>query len=163
MTTLLRSKKGQLYLIEVLVALGVIIVMMVSLISFQVKTPPVDVESSIEHDIMTILIALDEQGILANYAKADNENDIASKTSLGASIEDTFRTQLPISIQYNGSLFRYDSVINGITVWETRDSLNSIFAPDDINVYSVEYLIPGYDSTLITYRIIILAWYLGGI
>jgi hypothetical protein len=163
MTTLLRSKKGQLYLMEVLVALGVIIVMMVSLISFQVKTPPVEVESSIESDIMTILIALDEEGLLANYAKADNENNLAVKTTLGNSIENTLRTQLPLSVQHNGSLLRYVSVVNGITVWETRDSLNSISAPDDIEIYSVEYLVPGYDSTFITYRIIIQAWYLGGI
>jgi type II secretory pathway pseudopilin PulG len=163
MTTLLKSKKGQLYLIEVLVALGVIIVMMVALISFQVKTPPVDVDSSLEHDIMTILIALDEQDLLTNYIKADNEDNNASKTALGKSIEDTFRTQLPLSVQYNGTLFRYESVISGITIWETRDSLNSISAPEGMEIYSVEYLIPGYDSTLITYRIIIQAWYLGGI
>ncbi|MCG3217365.1 MAG: hypothetical protein KAR35_00085 [Candidatus Heimdallarchaeota archaeon] len=163
MTTLLRSKKGQLYLIEVLVALGVIIVMMVSLISFQVKTPPVEVKASIEHDILTILIALDKQGLLANYAKADNENNITSKTSLGMLIEDTFRTQLPLSVQYNCSLFRYDYVFDGSIVWETRDTLNPISAPSDIDIYSVEHLIPGYDSTLITYIIIIQAWYLGGI
>lgn len=163
MTTLLKSKKGQLYLIEVLVALGVIIIMMVSLISFQVKSPTVEYETSLEHDILTIFTALDEQGILANYIKADNENNATVKSSLRAIIEDTFSTLLPLSVQYNGSLYKHDSVSNGETIWEQRDSLNIINAPDSTEIYSVEYFIPGYGTTLITYKITLQAWYLGGI
>ena len=155
---ILRNKRGQLFLIEVLIAVSVLVIMVAALgkVTTSVDVKP---DTNLDEQGLALLTELDQQGLLEKYAAAiasGSSVNIANNRTLLISIIDT---TLSDNVEYKLQFFTLSA---GNWVEDTTAALNSqVTVPATVDLTVVEYVIPGYGTTLQATTFRLSLWYLG--
>ncbi len=156
--------RAQLFIIEVVVAVTVLILLLSGLFSIQnTQSPPQSVEN-LEYQIEATLDALKDSHALYNYYDAAKEryqagSTLADSNDTALVIINAFRTVLPEAAEF--TILLYFRISGSFT---PIDRLNEVSIPSNVQLTSVEDISMGHYSPVYglvsdTYRIQVQAWY----
>lgn len=158
------QRKAQLFLIEVIISVSIMVILISALFSTQTITPPADDVNDLPAKAEAIIIALKENGLLYNYIDAAKTaflggSELASTNSTEIEIIHAFTAGLPLTSQFTLRLYR-----NSGASYQLIDIANKVPIPGGANVANYEHYIPGYNSPTYgplfeEYRFQVLLWY----
>ncbi|MCY3411664.1 MAG: hypothetical protein INQ03_08545 [Candidatus Heimdallarchaeota archaeon] len=163
-------RRGQLFLIEVIISLSVLLILVTTLFSTQTFTQPVDTSDLYTRgeNAMTTLI---DSGYLESYFYGANwsyyfklgeiteqppflyENDNITKSR----VIDTIESSIPSIANYKAHTERYNPVDG---VWDDIDTINYFASlPQGYNIVVLEYYCPGILGVYDQYKFRLYMWY----
>jgi hypothetical protein len=162
-----RKRRGQLFMIEVIVSVSVMVILITSLFAFQNISPPPIRTDHLVHDIEVAVLTLKEHGILYEFFDASKNSFFDEGIPLPETDETerqvvrALTTSLPTIVSLTIQLFYFDETTNTSII---INSANNVPIPPAASIQSYEYYSPGhyseiYGYTTDTYRFLVLAWY----
>ncbi len=169
MRSLRYYKKGQLFLIEVIVALTVLMVLITVLFSTQTISPP-PTETNLNESGSNAISALVESGELWNYYDLANESyHVLGKSRLEVSnvtkisVTNTIRSSIPVIANFKAYLYRFNSTLFAIDpsiAWVQIDVINfETNDPTSSDIVVVEHYSPGYNGAFAGFKFQLNLWY----
>ena len=156
--------RAQLFIIEVVVAVTVLILLLSGLFSIQNNQSPTQSVDILEGQVINVLDALKESHDLYNYfdaAKAQylQGSSLSDTVDTAMTVIRAFENTLPATASFTINL--YYQISGNFT---PIDRLNVVSIPSNVQLTSVEDISMGHYSTgnaLVTdtYRVQVLAWY----
>ncbi len=157
------NRKGQLFLIEVIIAISVLLILVTTLFSTQNFSPPVQ-NSNLQESGEQAINSLVENGKLftylegANYSYYQLGDDIWDETnSTKIDTANSIEASLPLIANFKVFTDRYNEVSN---TWEQIDVINFAFPlPQGYDISIVEYYTPGFNGVYAQFKIKLFVWY----
>ena len=153
----------QLFLIEVIVALTVLMVLITVLFSTQTISPP-PTETNLNESGSNAISALVESGELWNYYDLANESyhvlgkarlEVSNVTKI--SVTNTIRSSIPVIANFKAYLYRYNSTL---LAWVQIDVINfETNDPTSSDIVVVEHYSPGYNGVFAGFKFQLNLWY----
>ncbi len=159
-----KYRRAQLFVIEVIVALTVLIVLVSILFTPQSLSPPPN-QSDLAGDGQNALSLLVKSGNLwkyfeaANYSYYDNTTGIIldANNDTKQPIANTIRSSIPLIANFKAFVYRYNNLSDA---WDRIDILNyEAYTPSGIDVEVVEYYFPGYYDLFIPFKFQLNLWF----
>lgn len=159
----MKSRRAQLFMIEVVVSVSVMVILVTALFAFQNITPPPTASDDLSNDLETAVLALKETRILYEYFDAAKEaylnNEILLATNdfelnivraIEGSVQDV--VSFTIKLYYNDNGFVLIDIANEVPI------------PGSTSLTSYELYSPGhysdtYGYTTDNYRFLVIGWY----
>ena len=157
------NKRGQLFLIEVIIALTVLVILVSVLFSIQSYTPSVEADD-LTDNANTIIDTLVESGLMytyldqANYSYYTVEDrflDVANQTKID--VKNTIINGIPSIANFKVFTERYNETVS---LWDPIDSINleqSLPAGTDLTL--VEFYTPGFNGVYAQFIFKLYIWY----
>ncbi|MHA2250251.1 MAG: hypothetical protein ACXAD7_07810 [Candidatus Kariarchaeaceae archaeon] len=159
-------RRAQLFLIEVIIALTVLIVLVTILFSSQTLSPPQD-QTNLDARGSNAINLLVESGELwtyyefANYSyytignKIFDENNV---TKLG--ISNTIESAIPLIANFKVFVYRYNTTAISGEEWVRIDIINfSADSPTGSDIVIVEHYSPGFNGVFVPFKFQLNLWY----
>lgn len=154
-------KRGQLFLIEVIISITVLIILVTAMFSTVNFSPPVDTSELYESgenaiDILVETGAMEAYVLTANYSYYTLDETLVDVDNADkVVVDETISSSIPLIAEYKAYTYKFDG-----NEWKQLDIVNfdaSISSGSDIAV--VEYYMPGFDGVFEQYRFQIYLWY----
>ncbi len=156
-------RKAQLFLIEVIISLSILVILITALFSAVNFTNPTNTVDLHNRGVNAIN-SLEDSGDIytyfdqANYSYYTLKEDIFDQTNITKkNVENTIMSNLPLIANFKAFTYRYNNTIN---TWEQIDVLkfeNELPSGNDITV--VEYYCPGFNGNFAEFKIQLFIWY----
>ena len=160
-------KKGQLFLIEVIIAVTVLIVLVSALFAIQSFSPPPS-DSNLKDRGDNIIENIRNSGILFDYFDAafysfyilKNRNIDNSNSSLFNS-QNAVVKDIDAGLSSITNFKAFTERFNDTTgEWERLDTINfEVILPRGNDIVAVEYYTPGYNGVYAQFKFILFLWY----
>lgn len=151
MRSLLRSKKGQLFVIEAFIAVSVMIIMVTALYQVQVTTTPKP-EPDYSKNVYAVISSLDQQGILERLVLAIKNNEQNDITLYKNIISQAIYAALPDNGEF---VFYYTNVTTDSIISESWINEN-IKIP--ANAVGIDYLFVEINGNFEPYVAHVYSW-----
>lgn len=143
-------RRGQLFLIEVIISLSVLLILVTTLFATQNFSPPVGT-SNLQQRGEQAIEALIESGDMFAYLEASNDsyyvqdNDIMDANDpLKIAITETIYASLPVIANFKVHVERNNTISS---FWEQIDIINfELSLPSSGNLVIIEHYIPGFNG-----------------
>ncbi|MDH5401512.1 MAG: hypothetical protein OEZ01_04400 [Candidatus Heimdallarchaeota archaeon] len=141
--------KSQLFLIEVIVSLSVLIIIVTALFSTQNFTPPISTTNLQESGENAIKLLVESGELFLYFEAAFNNYDLNNLTLLSESdpskipVMNTITSSIPSIANYKATAYRYNSTQLD---WQQIDIVNYESDSSGFDVVDVEYYAPGYNG-----------------
>ncbi|MHA2402929.1 MAG: hypothetical protein ACXADH_08080 [Candidatus Kariarchaeaceae archaeon] len=163
MNSIRNYKKGQLFLIEVIVALTVLMVLITVLFSTQTISPP-PTETNLNESGSNAISALVDSGELWDYYDLANESyHVLGKSRLEVSnvtkisVTNTIHSSIPVIANFKAYLYRYNSTL---LAWVQIDVINfETNDPTSSDIVVVEHYSPGYNGAFAGFKFQLNLWF----
>ncbi len=156
---LLRNRQGQLFLMEVLIAISVLIIMVAALNNVSTNSERRG-PSDLKETATSVLSSLGDGGILSEYVSVVQTG---SPTELNASRSDLASSiygMLTGNSEFVLKVFEYSG--GGVWTEVVGGTLNpTISAPTGVETVVVEYMVAGYGNVLHGHSLQLTVWYEG--
>ncbi|OLS25437.1 MAG: hypothetical protein HeimC2_18930 [Candidatus Heimdallarchaeota archaeon LC_2] len=158
-----KYRKGQLFLMEVIISLTVLFALITILFSNQQLTPP-PVTNNLDEVSNNILNLLSEDEDLFKYLTNANYSFYTLGSSLfdsnnatKVSIFNTIKSGIPILSNFKTFIFRFNP---STPSWDQIDIINfEAYTPSGSDITQSELYIPGFQGLYDQYRIQLSIWY----
>lgn len=156
-------RKGQLFVIEVLISLTILIVLVTALFSTINFSPPPS-NSQLEEIGDNVIDRLVESGDLFSYFDGANysyytlyEDIFDNSNATKKAVSDTIASSIPLIANFKAFTYRYNTTEAN---WEQVDIMNfETTLPVKNNVVIVEYYTPGFNGQFVEFKFQIHIWY----
>ncbi len=158
-----KYRKGQLFLMEVIISLTVLFALVTILFSNQQLSPP-PTTNNLDEIGNNILNLLHEDDDLYDYLVEANfsyynlgltllDSNNASKVD----IFNTIKSAIPILANFKTFVFRFNPVTS---LWDQIDIINfEAYTPSGSDITQTELYIPGFNGIFDQYRVQLSIWY----
>lgn len=156
-----RYRRGQLFLIEIIVALSILFVLIAALFSTQQFSPPADTSNldQLGHEILSTLVDSDilftylEQASYSFYKIGERIFDNSNETKV--LVFDTIESGIPLIAGFKAYAYQ----MNG-GQWDRVDIVNfEVTLPSGSETIVNEYYTPGFNGVFIEYKFQLLLWF----
>lgn len=158
-----RYRKGQLFLIEMIIAVSVLLVLVTTLFSTQTITSPSDPNTldGIGDEVIDLLVDsgyLYEYFGMANYSYYTlGQGTFDQLNSTKVLIGDTIASNIPLIANFKVQTWRYNPVL---VQWESIDTINNeATTPTGTDISVTEFYIPGFNGGFDEFRFVLNIWY----
>jgi len=163
MLQMINSKSGQLFLIEVIVALSVLLVLVSALFSLQTFSPTTSTTNLEERGASAIESLVETGTIFTYFDSANNSFYILDERNLDegdvskTSVTETIDTSIPIIAEFKVFTYRYNITISE---WELLDTINfEVTTPSSNDISTLEYYSPGFNGVFAEFKFQLILWY----
>jgi hypothetical protein len=158
-----RYRKGQLFLMEVIVAITILFALVTILFSNQQLSPP-PVSNNLDEIGNNTLHLLKDSGELYDYLIEANYSYFTlgltlfdSNNQTKINIHNTIRSSIPILADFKVFVFRYNS---SNVEWDQIDIINfESYTPAGSDITHTELYIPGFNGIFDTFRVQLSMWF----
>lgn len=157
------KQRGQLFLIEVIIALSVLLILVTTLFATQTFTTPVE-DTNLQERGEAVLVSMRDSGQLYEYIDGANYShytlgvdiwDLEDQNVTKIDTKKNIEASLPLIANFRMITKRYT---NGI--WDQIDVLNFETAlPSGYDISIVEMYIPGYNGIYAQFTIKLYIWF----
>ncbi len=165
---LIMRRKGQLFVIEVLISLTILIVLVTALFSTINFSPPPS-SSQLEEIGENVLDRLVETGEIFSYFEDANysyytlyEDIFDNSNETKKAVSDTITSSIPLIANYKAFTYRYNETVIDLEQvgWEQVDIINfETTLPVKNNIVIVEYYTPGFYGQFVEFKFQLHIWY----
>ena len=156
-------RRGQLFLIEVIISLSVLIILVTTLFATQNFSPPVST-TNLQQRGEQAIEALVESGNMFSYLNGANNsfyiqgNDIMNENDpLKLAVIDTLYSSLPIIANFKVHVERFNKIN---LFWEQIDIVNfELSLPSSGKLVTIEYYMPGFNGIFDEFVFRLSIWY----
>ena len=156
-------RKGQLFVIEVLISLTILIVLVTALFSTINFSPPPS-STQLEEIGDNVIDRLVDSGDLFRYFEDASysyytlyEDIFDNSNETKVAVSDTITSSIPIIANYKAFTYRYNDTV---TEWEQVDIINfETTLPVKNNIVIVEYYTPGFYGQFVEFKFQLHIWY----
>ncbi|MCH8907959.1 MAG: hypothetical protein IH840_12795 [Candidatus Heimdallarchaeota archaeon] len=156
-----RYRRGQLFLIEIIVALSILFVLIAALFSTQQFSPPADTSNldQLGHEILSTLVDSDilftylEQASYSFYTIGETIFDNTNETKVV--VFDTIESGIPLIAGFKAYAYQMNA-----GQWDRVDIVNfEAYIPSGSETIVNEYYTPGFNGVFVEYKFQLLLWF----
>lgn len=160
---MLKSRRGQLFLIEVIVALVVLIILITTLFSIQTFSPPPS-QTNLQERGENVIDILEINGIIYDYFDLandsyyiDNNRTVPSSNLVKTQVINTISSNIPTIADFKAFSERYNPILGN---WERIDIIKfDTDIPNGVEIEVAEFYSPGFYGEFDQFKFQLLIWY----
>ena len=157
-----RHRKAQLFIMEVIIAVSVLLILVTALFSTQNFSPPPE-ETNLGERISNAIESIIESGELYDYITSANTSFYVDGNSIldagnqnKADVKNSILASLPAIASFKAFTLRFNETTQ---IWQRIDVVNYEIVLPSIGVELIEQYIPGFRGIFAQFRFQIYAWY----
>lgn len=156
-------RRGQLFLIEVIIALSIMIILITALFTLQNFSAPT-ANTNLDQRGNNIIDGLVESGLIFDYFEQANysyyiigSNIFDPQNQTKIDVSNTILAGIPTIANFKAFTERYSKTDNA---WERIDIVNyELDLPTGSDIYTVEYYTPGFHAVYDQYKFTLNLWF----
>jgi hypothetical protein len=158
-----QMRRGQLFLIEVIIALSIMIILITALFTLQNFSSPTS-NTNLDERGNNIIDSLVDDGLLFEYLEQANysyyivgSNIFDPQNTTKIEVYNSILAGIPTIANFKAFTERYSKTDNA---WERIDIVNyELDLPTGSDIYTVEYYTPGFNGMYDQYKFTLNLWY----